>query len=185
MLVVGGAGYILFNRDIQLTTSHANMTRAASSQTSQSMQAPAKPSPCAANTTGQELLVSINQRHLWACSSTVVVYGSAVVTGMENYPADLTPTGTYYIYAKQTDVYLTGSDSTGSWNDHVYYWMPFLSNKYGVYGFHDATWRPDNAFGNISPYSSDASHGCVELPLATAKWLYGWAPVGTAVIIET
>jgi lipoprotein-anchoring transpeptidase ErfK/SrfK len=140
---------------------------------------------CAGNTLSQLVVVSISQRHLWACDDTTVLYDSPVVTGMENLAADLTPTGTYHIYAKETDVYLKGSDSTGSWDDFVNYWMPFLSNQYGTYGFHDATWRPTNAFGNISPYSSNASHGCVELPLATAKWLYGWAQVGTTLTIES
>jgi lipoprotein-anchoring transpeptidase ErfK/SrfK len=140
---------------------------------------------CASNTLAQLILVSISQRHLWACNSSTEVYDSAVVTGMENLAADLTPVGTYHIYAKETGVTLKGSDSTGSWDDYVYYWMPFLDNQYGAYGFHDATWRPANAFGNISPYSSNASHGCVECPLATAKWLYGWASVGTTVTIES
>jgi lipoprotein-anchoring transpeptidase ErfK/SrfK len=63
--------------------------------------------------------------------------------------------------------------------------MPFLDNQYGTYGFHDATWRKDSEFGKVDPNSADASHGCVELPLATAKWLYSWAPVGTAVTIES
>ena len=144
---------------------------------------PVTPSSCVDNTLSQLVLVSISQRHLWACNGTTQLYDSAVVTGMENLAADLTPTGTYHIYGKHTNLYLKGSDSTGSWNDYVNYWMPFLDNQYGQYGFHDATWRADSAFGNISPDSSDASHGCVELPLATAKWLYNWALVGTTVTI--
>lgn len=140
---------------------------------------------CAGNTLSHFILISISNRHLWACDGAKQEYDSPVVTGMENLPADLTPTGTYKIYAKQTNLYLNGSDSTGSWHDYVYYWMPFLSNQYGVYGFHDATWRKGSAFGNINPYSSDASHGCVELPLATAKWLYNWAPIGTTVTVES
>lgn len=140
---------------------------------------------CASNTLSQNVVVSISLRHMWACSDTTAVYNSAVVTGMENLPADLTPVGTYHIYAKETNLYLNGSDSTGSWHDYVYYWMPWLDNQYGAYGFHDATWRPADAFGNISPYSSNASHGCVELPLATAKWLYGWVSIGTTVTIES
>lgn len=146
---------------------------------------PAPVTMCDGNSFAQLIVVSISQRHIWACNATTVLYDSPVVTGMENLAADLTPTGTYHIYAKETNLYLKGSDSTGSWNDYVYYWMPFLDNQYGVYGFHDATWRPDSAFGNISPYSSDASHGCVELPLATAKWLYNWAQVGTTLTIES
>lgn len=145
----------------------------------------ATPNPCADNTLSQLALVSISKRHMWACDGTTVVYNSAVVTGMENLPADLTPVGTYHVYGKETDQHLIGSDSTGSWNDFVNYWMPFLDNQYGQYGFHDATWRPSTAFGNISPYSSNASHGCVELPLATAKWLYNWVVIGTTVTIES
>ena len=42
---------------------------------------------------------------------------------------------------------------------------------------HGAYWH--NNFGN------PMSHGCVNLPLAVAAWLYGWAPLGTMVWIHT
>lgn len=169
-------------KNLKVATAEASAPSQASGAKS---AAAAKPDPCAANDQPKLALVSIGQRHLWACDGTTVAYDSAVVTGMENLAADLTPTGTYHVYGKQTNLYLNGSDSTGSWHDHVYYWMPFLDNQYGAYGFHDATWRPADAFGNISPYSSNASHGCVELPLATAKWLYNWVAIGTPVTIES
>ena len=145
---------------------------------------PVATGPCGTNTLSKFILVSISQRHLWACQAGTAVYDSPVITGMQNLAADLTPTGTYRIYSRQTNVTLTGSDTTGSWDDPVSYWMPFLYNQYGTYGFHDATWRPDSAFGNVDPYSSDGSHGCVELPLATAKWLYDWSYVGTTVTVR-
>jgi len=140
---------------------------------------------CASNQLSQLVLVSISQRHLWACQGSKMVYDTPVVTGIDYLAADETPTGTYHIYDKQTDVTLTGSDSTGSWSDAVHYWMPFLRNQYGTYGLHDATWRDNSAFGNISPNSSDASHGCVELPLSAAQWLYSWTRAGTTVTIES
>jgi lipoprotein-anchoring transpeptidase ErfK/SrfK len=143
------------------------------------------PTACSNNTLAQNVIISISKRHLWGCEAGRQVYESAVVTGMENLAADLTPTGTYHISGKQTNLYLKGSDSTGSWNDFVNYWMPFLNNQYGTYGFHDATWRADSDFGNIDPYSSNASHGCVELPLATTAWLYNWASIGTTVTIQS
>jgi lipoprotein-anchoring transpeptidase ErfK/SrfK len=151
-----------------------------------SIKIAAMPSPtvCAGNILPQEVIVSITKQHMWACSDTAQVYDSPVVTGMENLPADLTPVGTYQIYAKETDLYLSGSDSTGSWNDYVNYWLPFLNNEYGTYGFHDATWRPNSAFGHIDPNSDQGSHGCVELPLTTASWLYKWATIGTTVVIQ-
>jgi lipoprotein-anchoring transpeptidase ErfK/SrfK len=144
-----------------------------------------KPTACSTNSLSQLVLVSISQRELWACQGSSQVYSSAVITGIEFLPADLTPTGTYHIYSKLTNQVLKGCDSTGCWNDPVSYWMPFLDNQYGVYGFHDATWRSPSDFGNISPNSSKASHGCVECPLTTAQWLYGWSHIGTTVTIQT
>jgi lipoprotein-anchoring transpeptidase ErfK/SrfK len=142
-------------------------------------------SACAGNTLAQVLIVSISARHLWACADSSQLYDTAVITGDINVPADVTPIGTYYIYSKQTDTHLIGSDSRGSWNDYVNYWMPFYdSPAYGIFGLHDATWRTAQDFGNISPDSDDASHGCVELPLAAAAWIYNWSVVGTTVKIE-
>jgi len=140
---------------------------------------------CSGNQLNQAVVVSIGQRHLWACEAGKIVYDTPVVTGIDYLAADKTPTGTFHITAKQTDQTLTGTDTTGSWSDPVKYWMPFLTNKYGAYGFHDATWRDNSAFGNISPNSADASHGCVELPLSASAWLYNWAQVGTTVTIKS
>ncbi|GAC1498647.1 MAG: hypothetical protein NVS1B10_00630 [Candidatus Saccharimonadales bacterium] len=145
----------------------------------------AQPNHCATNSLDQQVFVSINERHLWACHNTSTIYDSAVITGNQNHPDTLTPVGTYYISAKQTGITLKGSDSTGSWNDPVSYWMPFLNNQYGAYGFHDATWRDNSVFGKISPNSADGSHGCVELPLSASKWLFNWVQVGTAVTIQS
>ncbi len=138
---------------------------------------------CSSNTLEKLLIVSISNRKLWACNLTHQVYTSPVITGMSFLEADLTPTGTFHIYSKITNTTLKGSDSTGSWDDPVSYWMPFLSNQYGQYGFHDATWRSPDEFGNVSPDSKNASHGCVELPLDAVAWVYNWAPIGTQINI--
>ena len=140
---------------------------------------------CKGNTEDQFIKISISKRHLWACQGGKTLYDSVVITGMEAHESTLTPVGTYHIYAKAADVTLTGADETGSWRDPVSYWMPFLDNQYGTYGFHDATWRQPSEFGSVDPNSDKASHGCVELPLTTSKWLYGWAQVGTTVGVES
>ena len=118
------------------------------------------------------------------CREYTSQYDSPVVTGQMTNPANLTPVGTYKIYAKESDRYLSGSDEKGSWNVHVAYWMPFLDNQYGTYGFHDATWRKESDFGKVDPYSTNASHGCVELTLKASEWLYNWSEVGTSVVIQ-
>lgn len=139
----------------------------------------AAPSPCDDNKTGKAVIVDLSRQHMWACSDSTQAYETAVTSGATTY-GDGTPTGTWAIQGKQTDRYLAGSDSRGSWNDHVDYWMPYN----GDYGFHDASWQTF-PFGSLTQYQTGGSHGCVHLPLAAMKWLYGWAPVGTPVTIES
>lgn len=140
---------------------------------------------CAGNGYDKFIKISISKRRMWACEKYKKVYEAPVITGIEKFDSTRTPVGTYKIYAKQTDTVLTGSDEVGSWRRPVDYWMPFLDNQYGTYGFHDATWRKDAEFGKVDPYNSnDASHGCVELPHAAQAWLYEWAPVGTTLSVE-
>jgi hypothetical protein len=144
----------------------------------------APPSPCTSNTLNELIVVGIDQQHLWACNFSTTSYSTPVVTGYSGLAADITPVGSYQIFTKETDVNLTGTDGVTSWNVHVSYWMPFLFNQYGAYGFHDATWRTPSQFGNILPTSPNASHGCIEMPLAGAHWLFDWASVGTQIKIE-
>jgi lipoprotein-anchoring transpeptidase ErfK/SrfK len=175
----------------QLNTA-AKQSSASSGATKQSPAAAApigtetdKTNHCAGNIEDKLVKISVGQRKLWACEHEKTVHTSPVITGLETAASNLTPRGTYKVYAKAANTTLKGQDERGVWNRPVYYWMPFLDNDYGTYGFHDATWRPDSDFGNIDPNTSqDASRGCVELPLASQKWLYEWGPVGLTVVIE-
>lgn len=192
VLIVGFVGFNALggkadDKTIASTTqSQASVVGAKKDKSTPATVAPIAKNECAANTLDKFIVISIKQRHMWACTGTKVAYDAAVITGMEKHPSTLTPIGTYKIYGKMADTVLTGSDETGTWRDPVSYWMPFLDNQYGTYGFHDATWRDNSEFGKIDPYTSDdASHGCIELPLAASKWLYEWAPVGTTVTVET
>lgn len=180
LLVVGFAAFAGY-RTLRAQQQQPPVSPAAATQATAVAEGPQQ---CKDNTESKHVIVSVGERHMWACEQAKVVYNSPVITGMEFLPADLTPRGTFKVYAKQTNVTLTGQDSTGKWSDPVYYWMPFLDNQYGTYGFHDATWRANTDFGNIDPNSKDASHGCVELPLGASKWLYTWAPVGTSVTVK-
>lgn len=137
-------------------------------------------SHCSANAASQAVVVSIVKQHMWACEGAKEVYDAAVTTGASAYPEDATLTGTWHIQGKQTNRYLTGSDSRGSWNEHVNYWIPYD----GDYGFHDAPWQTFT-FGDLNKYKTNGSHGCVRAATNTLKWLYDWAPVGTSVTINS
>jgi lipoprotein-anchoring transpeptidase ErfK/SrfK len=137
-------------------------------------------SACAGDPAGATLVVvSISQQELWACAGPDLVSASPVTTGASGLRNvhDATPTGTWRIQAKTTDVTLSGCDANGCWHDPVHYWMPFD----GPYGFHDAPWQTF-PFGSAA-YVTGGSHGCVHLPEAEMAWLYSWAPIGTVVRI--
>jgi hypothetical protein len=140
---------------------------------------------CKDNQLDKFVLVSISERHLWACEHRKTVRDAPVITGLETLPSNKTPRGTFKVYGKIADTALRGSDERGAWDYPVAYWMPYLDNEYGTYGFHDATWRPETSFGQVDPAGNEASRGCVELPLSDMKWLYAWGPTGlTATIVD-
>lgn len=183
--VVLVAGFLAY----KTSGSEPSKQPAASNQAAPSFQAPpaetAKSVNHCAGNTGKLIKISVSQRHLWACQDAKTVHDTPIITGLRNHPETETPPGNYHVYAKQTNTTLKGSDSRGTWSYPVHYWMPFLDNQYGTYGFHDATWRAADEFGNVSPDSEEASHGCIELPLNSSKWLYNWAPVRTTVTVES
>ncbi|KAA9145423.1 L,D-transpeptidase, partial [Microbacterium lushaniae] len=54
--------------------------------------------------------------------------------------------------------------------------VPWVSYFNGDQAFHGAYWH--NNFGNVM------SHGCVNLPVNAAKFIYDWAPQGTQVSVH-
>ena len=50
-------------------------------------------------------------------------------------------------------------------------WSTFFHEGFALHG---APWR--------SSFGYSASHGCVNLPVGVAKWVYDFAPIGTPVV---
>lgn len=89
-----------------------------------------------------------------------------VSTGKRSTP---TRSGTYSVQSKYRSTYMQGR---GYYVPDVPYAM-FYS---GGYAMHGAYWH--NRFG------TPVSHGCVNLRVSQARWLYNWAPVGTKVVVR-
>ena len=89
-----------------------------------------------------------------------------------------TVTGAFQIVYMAKDVTLKGGSKKKKtyYESHVDYWMPF----YGDYGLHDADWRSE--FGG-KIYYANGSHGCVNMPPASAAQLYNYVNAGTPVIV--
>ncbi len=116
--------------------------------------------------------VDISAQKLYYVSENRVRYSSDVVTGDMSRKGRSTPEVVCYVYYKQLHRTLIGPD----YQTPVNYWMAVYNNV----GLHDATWR-GRFGGNI--YKTGGSHGCVNLPLKSARELYGLLEVGTPVIL--
>ncbi len=125
---------------------------------------------------GTYVFVSIPKQHLTYFVDGKVALDCPVVTG--NAGNHNTPRGTFYLIYKSRNLVLRGSNDDGSkYNSYVNYWMDFLGTSFGL---HDATWR--STFGG-DIYKGNGSHGCVNMPLASAGELYEMLEPGTPILI--
>ena len=84
--------------------------------------------------------------------------------------------GVFKVWAKQSPSRLKGE----GWDVQVQYWTNF--SLYGA-GFHDATWQYGVFGGNKYKTSSGGSHGCINLSVEDAKYVYNNIPINTPVFV--
>ncbi len=121
--------------------------------------------------------VDLTAQHMYYIQNGQVVMQCDIVTGNPN-KGNATPQGMYSLYYKQRNQVLRGKkleDGTYEYESPVSYWMPFN----GGIGFHDASWQ--SAFGG-DRYQTYGSHGCVNMPPASAAELYNYIEAGVPVI---
>jgi lipoprotein-anchoring transpeptidase ErfK/SrfK len=118
----------------------------------------------------KSIVVSISQQLLWAYKGDKVAMSSYVSTGKAGFA---TPTGSYAVLSKLPSQSMEGIIGGEYYNvPDVPSVLYFTKNGHALHGTY---WH--NNFG------TPMSHGCVNLPLDVAAWLYDWAPVGTRVLI--
>ncbi|MDQ3696238.1 MAG: L,D-transpeptidase [Chloroflexota bacterium] len=121
----------------------------------------------------KEIVISISHQALWAYEGSEMVMSTYVSTGTGNVPETVTPIGHWSILSKY-DV----EDMEGTISDEYYFveavpHVMYFDNLGNA--IHGAYWH--NNFG------TPMSHGCVNLPLDIAAWMYAWAPIGTGVSV--
>ena len=124
------------------------------------------PAPVQAPTSGKWIDVNLTTQSLVAYEGQRPVYWATVSTGRARTP---TPTGRYRIYKKLRSTTMSGPGYRFRDVPHVMYF-------HGNYTLHGTYWHHN--------FGRPMSHGCVNLRLADAQWLYEWAPVGTLVVIH-
>lgn len=136
---------------------------------------------------GKWVEVSVPQQLLTAYHDSTPISSTLVSTGLA---PNLTETGMFHVRLKYPvqdmkgftsatgEVLAVGED--GAPADAVAYDVPAVPNVmyFNMEGeaLHGTYWH--NNFGE------PMSHGCVNLPLDFAAWMYGWAPLGTAVWVH-
>jgi len=122
--------------------------------------------------------VNTSKQRVYVRSGNKVLYTMYCSTGTGKDNA--TPHGTYYIQAERGKFFYNQNSGEGakywvSWKDH------------GIYLFHSV---PTDKNGNYIESEAKqlgktaASHGCVRLSVADAKWVYTNVPYGMKVVIH-
>jgi hypothetical protein len=115
--------------------------------------------------------INLSAQYLVAYDGTIPVAETYVSTGREGFE---TPTGTFYINSKIESQTMEGVLGGEYYNVPDVPWVMYFTDL--GHALHGTYWH--NNFGAVM------SHGCVNLPMDFAEWLYSWADYGTRVEIH-
>jgi hypothetical protein len=115
--------------------------------------------------------VNLSEQRLTLLEGGTPVFTCLVSSGKSGYS---TPTGDYRIYSMDT-VAAMGS-APGAAEPYLISDVPYVMWFNSNYSIHGAYWHND--FGNVR------SHGCVNVSVDNAEYIFGWATVGTPVAVH-
>ncbi len=128
--------------------------------------------PVSTTTLARNIVVDLSDQAAYFYENGVVVSSTRMSSGL---PGHDTHTGSFRITAKLRIQNMGNPDLTKA----PYYYtknVPWVMYFNGDQALHGAYWH--NNFGNRM------SHGCVNLPVGVAEFLYQWAPMGTEVTVQ-
>ena len=121
----------------------------------------------------REVVVSLAAQRLWAYEGEEVVLTTLVSTGTAETWETATPVGQWRISVKLPWETMEGTVGGVPYRvEDVPHVMYFTDEGHALHGTY---WHAN--------FGAPMSHGCVNLPLDAAEWLYGWAPEGTGVTV--
>jgi hypothetical protein len=140
-------------------------------------------------TRGKVLIVSLTEQTAREYENGKLVHWMYVVTGQRALPS---PPGLWPIIFKESHILFKSAEPPDS-----PFWYPPTPINYaaeyhaGGFFYHDATWRVYFGPGANLPhddytsgqYSDNGTHGCINMQLAQAQWLYSWLQTGTPTIV--
>jgi hypothetical protein len=123
--------------------------------------------------TEREIVISRGMQTLWAYEGGELVLTTLVSTGVGNVPETVTPLGNWAIHTKLESQTMEGVIAGEHYRVEDVPWVMYFDDRGDA--LHGTYWH--NNFG------VPMSHGCVNLPLDVAEYLYSWADYGTPVTI--
>ncbi len=123
-------------------------------------------SSISAPTSGKWIDINVATQSLVAYEGQRAVYWATVSTGLARTP---TVKGRFRIYSKYRSTTMSGPG-------YRYTNVPYVMFFHRGYSMHGCYWH--NNFGQLM------SHGCVNMRISDAEWVYNWAPVGTLVVVH-
>jgi len=134
---------------------------------------PSVPNPDAVNNSGEKWLeVNLSEQYMTVWAGNEVVLGTYVSTGREGFD---TPTGTFSINTMLESQTMEGVLGGEYYNVPDVPWVMYFTDV--GHAIHGTYWHSN--FGQVM------SHGCVNLPMDVAEWLYNnFAFVGMRVEIH-
>ena len=131
------------------------------------------PGPGRWQTGANEVVVSLGAQRLWAYEGEAMVLTTLVSTGTAETPEVATPIGQWRISVKLLSETMEGIANGEPYRvEDVPHVMYFTDEGHALHGTY---WH--------SNFGTPMSHGCVNLPLDVAEWMFRWAPEGTAVTV--
>jgi hypothetical protein len=111
--------------------------------------------------------LNLSEQKLYCYEEGALVFECWVATGKAGYR---TRAGDFRIYAK--DRYVDMQNSPGE-EAYLVTDVPFVNWFSGGMAIHGCYWS--------SEYGYPRSHGCVNVTVGNAEWIFNWAPIGTPV----
>jgi len=136
--------------------------------------APASASTPAGSGGGKRILIDLSEQHLYAYQGETLVYSFVASTGMGSG----TRTGTFRVLDKIPNAYAS------TWNLQMPHWLGIYWAGSLENGIHALPILSNGQRLWAGYLGTPVSFGCVILGVEEARMLYGWAAVGTPVVIQ-
>jgi lipoprotein-anchoring transpeptidase ErfK/SrfK len=130
------------------------------------------PTPPAGVTNGRWIEVNLYEQVLAVYDNSKMVFATLISTGQAPF---YTRPGTFKIYKKIEHEYMTGAFEANRSDFYYLEQVPYILYFDDARALHGAYWN--------SYFGYPLSHGCVNLSVADAHWLYNWANEGDVVYV--